>query len=117
MSQADIMVSPRIEGTNTPMKIYSYMDSGAAIVATKLPTHTQVLTQNEAALAESNPRAFSAALTRLLGDAAERERLAASARELVRTKYSWPAFRATVHGLMASLEGGRSAKVDSNEPA
>jgi glycosyltransferase involved in cell wall biosynthesis len=93
------------------------MDSGAAIVATKLPTHTQVLTRDEAALAEPNPQEFAAELTRLLGDAAERKRLAASARELVRRKYSWPAFRATVHRLMASLEAGRGGKVGSDGPA
>jgi len=116
MSQADILVSPRIEGTNTPMKIYSYMDSGAAVAATRLPTHTQVLTDDEAALAEPTPEAFSAALVRLLGDAAERERLAANARELVRRKHSWPAFRGTVHGLMDSLESRSGAKVGSNEP-
>ena len=104
MSQADILASPRTEGTNTPMKIYSYMDSGAAIVATDLPTHTQVLSREEAALAEPEAQAFSAQLTRLLADPLERERLAANARALVRRKYSWPAFRATVHGLMDRLE-------------
>lgn len=104
MSQADILVSPRIEGTNTPMKIYSYMDSGAAIVATDLPTHTQVLSREEAALAEPTVEAFSAELVRLLGDQAKCARLARNARELVHRKYSWAAFRATVHGLLETLE-------------
>ena len=30
----DILVSPRIRGTNTPLKIYSYLRSGKPIVAT-----------------------------------------------------------------------------------
>src|SRR5262245_20710248 len=28
LSQADILVSPRIKGVNTPLKIYSYLSSG-----------------------------------------------------------------------------------------
>ena len=41
---ADILRPPRIRGTNTPLKIYSYLRSGKPIVATNLLTHTQVLT-------------------------------------------------------------------------
>ena len=51
MSQAcDILVSPRIRGTNTPLKIYSYLRSGKPIVATDLLTHTQVLSPDVARL-------------------------------------------------------------------
>ena len=38
-----MLVSPRLKGLNTPMKIYSYLDSGSAVLATRLRTHTQVL--------------------------------------------------------------------------
>ncbi|PYQ92803.1 MAG: hypothetical protein DMF97_21145 [Acidobacteria bacterium] len=40
---ADVLVSPRSRGTNTPLKIYQYLRSGRPIVATRLVTHTQVL--------------------------------------------------------------------------
>jgi len=103
MSQADLLVSPRIEGTNTPMKIYSYMDSGTATVATDLPTHTQVLSCNEAALAAPTVEAFAAQLSSLLDDEEERCRLAANARELVRRRYSWGAFQKTVRSLLESI--------------
>ena len=43
LRQADVLVSPRLKGLNTPMKIYSYLDSGSAVLATRLRTHTQVL--------------------------------------------------------------------------
>ena len=104
MSQADILASPRVEGTNTPMKIYSYMDSGTPIVATDLPTHTQVLSRREAALAAPTVEDFSGELSRLLGDREERIRLAANARELVRQRHSWDAFCKTVHQLLDKLE-------------
>jgi hypothetical protein len=41
LAQTDILVSPRIQGGNTPMKIYSYLDSGKPLIATKMPTRDQ----------------------------------------------------------------------------
>ena len=55
LRQADVLLSPRIDGKNTPMKIYSYLDSGRPIIATRLPTHTQVLNEEIAYLCEPNP--------------------------------------------------------------
>src|SRR5690606_29170982 len=43
LKQADILVSPRIKGGNTPMKVYSYLASGIVLLATDLDTHTQVM--------------------------------------------------------------------------
>ena len=43
LDAADVLVSPRSTGTNTPLKIYQYLRSGSPIVATRLLTHTQVL--------------------------------------------------------------------------
>ena len=48
----DILVSPRISGTNTPLKIYSYLRSMRPIVATNLHTHTQVLSSEFSLLVE-----------------------------------------------------------------
>jgi glycosyltransferase involved in cell wall biosynthesis len=39
MDEVDILVAPRISGTNTPMKIYTYMSSGKPIIASKIPAH------------------------------------------------------------------------------
>jgi len=39
MQLVDVLVSPRLSGTNTPMKIYTYMASGKPIVATDIPAH------------------------------------------------------------------------------
>ena len=57
-----MLVSPRIAGTNTPLKLYAYLKTGKPIVATDLPTHTQVLTSQTALLAPPDPRAFGQAL-------------------------------------------------------
>jgi glycosyltransferase involved in cell wall biosynthesis len=109
MSQADLLVSPRIEGTNTPMKIYSYMDSGRAVLATDLPTHTQALSSREAALVPPTVEEMGEAMRYLLSSPEERARLATGARDLVQQKYSWDAFRANVHRIFGDLEQGLQA--------
>ena len=89
LTQADLLISPRVHGTNTPMKVYSYLDSGVAVVATALPTHTQVMTENEAALIPPDHALMAAAIGKLLDDPAERERIAHNAKTLIRREHSW----------------------------
>ena len=84
----DIVVSPRVSGTNTPLKIYSYLRSGRPIVATDLRTHTQVLTSQTAVLVTPEPEAFASALRRLIDHPEEGARRAAAARALAETRYS-----------------------------
>ncbi len=85
---ADILASPRITGTNTPLKIYSYLRAGKPIVATDLLTHTQVLDRETSLLVAAEPRAFADALARLIADPDLRDRLSRAARERARTRYA-----------------------------
>ena len=54
LDAADVLVSPRSSGTNTPLKIYQYLRSGRVIVATRLLTHTQVLS-DDVAISDRSP--------------------------------------------------------------
>jgi len=59
LALADVLVSPRISGTNTPLKIYSCLKSGKPLVATRLWTHTQVLSEQQAILANPDTDDFA----------------------------------------------------------
>src|SRR5687768_15629888 len=85
---ADLLVSPRIRGTNTPLKIYSYLRSGKPIVATNLLTHTQVLTPEIAKLVDPEPEPFANAVLQLIDSPSERARLAGAAAAVAQEKYS-----------------------------
>ena len=104
LSTADILVSPRIMGKNTPMKLYSYLQSGRAVLATALPTHTQVIDSRAAMLAEPSPEAFSGAMLRLIQEAHLRTALGLAGKQLVEERFSHMAFREKLHGLMHWLE-------------
>jgi glycosyltransferase involved in cell wall biosynthesis len=88
LRQADVLVSPRIRGVNTPMKLFSYLDSGVAVLATRLPTHTQVLDDTVAMLAEPNPEALGAGLVALFRDPIARAEYGARGRRLVRREFA-----------------------------
>jgi glycosyltransferase involved in cell wall biosynthesis len=85
---ADLLVSPRIRGTNTPLKIYSYLRSGRPIVATNLLTHTQVLSPDIARLVAPEAEPFADAVLELIDQPEQRARLAAAARVVAQEKYS-----------------------------
>ncbi len=86
---ADVLVSPRIEGNNTPLKIYSYLKSGRPIVATNLTTHTQVLNPDVAVLTEPDPEAFAKGIVSVLKDDKLRSALCENAKSLAEEKYSY----------------------------
>jgi len=96
LDQADVVVSPRIQGRNTPMKIYSYLDSRKPLVATRLETHTQLLDDSIACLVEPEPGAMAEALGRLFRDPREGAALATRARARVEREFTFDAFRSKV---------------------
>lgn len=102
--QADVLVSPRIKGNNTPMKIYSYLHSGVAVLATNLPTHTQVLNEEISVLAPPNPKDFGIALLSLMASKELRARLGAQARQVAEAKYTFRAFRQKLLSLYSELK-------------
>ncbi|PID56720.1 hypothetical protein CSB45_09740 [candidate division KSB3 bacterium] len=86
---ADILVSPRKDGKNTPLKIYSYLKSGKPIVATKILTHTQVLNSGVAVLTDNTAEAFAAGIVRLIEHPELGEKLVERALQLSEEKYSY----------------------------
>ncbi len=99
----DILVSPRCVGTNTPLKIYSYLKSGVPILATDLLTHTQVLDHDTAVLVKPEPDALEKGLWLLYNDADLRSRLAENAIQLEKTHYSWTAYCQKLKAMLDSL--------------
>jgi glycosyltransferase involved in cell wall biosynthesis len=92
LDAADVLVSPRSTGTNTPLKIYQYLRSGRPIVATRLLTHTQVLDDDVAILTAATPEAFAEGIVMALTDTARARAVGDRARHLADTKYSYEAY-------------------------
>ena len=101
-ARAHVLVSPRVEGTNTPLKIYEQLASGKPLVATRIWSHTQVLTDDVCILVDPQPEAMAAGLLRAI-DQEARLALAARARALYDRVYSRPAYEAKVRRLLEIL--------------
>jgi glycosyltransferase involved in cell wall biosynthesis len=89
---SDILVTPRIEGNNTPLKIYEYLRAGKPIIATNHITHTQVLDDKVSVLTECNEKDFANGILKVIDDNDLRNEIAQNAKKLAEEKYSYKAY-------------------------
>lgn len=77
----------------SPIKLFEYMGSRRALVASNLPSIAEVVTDGESALLTppGDVNALAEAVRRLKADLALREQLAGQAQNLVMTHYTWDA--------------------------
>jgi glycosyltransferase involved in cell wall biosynthesis len=105
LAAADVAVSPRKYGSNLPLKVIEYLAAGLPIVATGIPAHTSMLDAELAVLVEPTPASLASGISRLLDDAALRERYAEAAKGYATEHLGTAAFLLSVAKLYENLEG------------
>jgi len=108
LRQADILISPRRDGVNTPMKVYSYMVAGKPILATRIRAHTQVLDEQCALLVSPEASAMAQGLVTLARDPQLREKLGVAARSRAANSYSLEVFREKVRRAYGAVGAQRA---------
>ncbi len=103
MTLSDVLVSPRTKGTNTALKLYTYMQSGRPVVATRLATHTQVLDDDCAILVLPQPDDLASGILRALRETLWASALGKEAKARVARKYSLASFKHKVRVAYQSL--------------
>jgi len=103
LDAAHVLVSPRSSGTNTPLKIYEYLRSGRVIVATRLLTHTQVLSDEVAILTGATPEDFATGILRAINDPESARRIGQAAKRLADTRYTYEAYLQRTREACAAL--------------
>ncbi len=93
LSQADILISPRIKGKNTPMKIYSYLASGKPVLATNIYSHTQVLNKENSFLVEPEPESLAKGLEKLIENEELRNRIGETGKQTAMENYSLESYK------------------------
>jgi glycosyltransferase involved in cell wall biosynthesis len=113
LAYARVLISPRLDGTTTPLKVYSYLHADKPIVATSITAHTQVLTNETALLVEPNRDAFAEGILHLLRNPELADRIAANAHESAKQKFSHQDYIYKVNQIYRSL----SPALELEEPA
>ena len=104
MGRADLFVSPRMSGTNTPLKLYELMARGVPLLATRIRSHTQVLDDSIAVLADPEPAPFAQGILKVLNDKELAARLALRAKQRVEEKFSYDIFQKKIEEFYTLLE-------------
>lgn len=103
LQQADILISPRIKGQNTPMKIYSYLASGKPVLATEIDSHTQVLNNACAMLVEPQTKGFANGLKELIEKEELRKELGSTGQKIAKEDYSLGSYKRKLNDIYSSL--------------
>ncbi len=93
LAASDLLLSPRIAGINTPLKLLDYLKAGRAIVATDHEANRLILDEGAALLTPLSPEGFAAGIAALANHPERREPLVRQGGELLRTTYNFEAFR------------------------
>jgi glycosyltransferase involved in cell wall biosynthesis len=105
LALADVLVSPRAYGGNLPLKVFDYLAAGRPIVATDIPTHRTVLTEDRAVLVPPRTEALAQGILSVLEDPVFARRLATAARDYAETHFGWSRFVNSVEAIYADVEG------------
>jgi glycosyltransferase involved in cell wall biosynthesis len=103
LESADVLVSPRSEGTNTPLKVYEQLASGKPLVATNIWSHTQVLNDEVCFLVDPQPESMAQGLLRAMTDPDAARQRALAARQLYEAAYSRPVYEQKMRDFLALL--------------
>lgn len=93
LAAADVLLSPRIAGANTPLKLLDYLKAGRAIAATDNAANRLILDATTARLTAPEPGAFADAVAGLLADDAARARMGECGKRLIAGRYNFGEFK------------------------
>ena len=109
LAAADVLLSPRIAGGNTPLKLLDYLKAGRAIVACDNPANRLILNETTARLVAPDPAAFAAGIVALAGDAPLRERLGDAGHRLYLSTYNYAQYKQRLAAAYVQLLGPAAA--------
>ena len=93
LAAADILLSPRIAGGNTPLKLLDYLKAGRAIVACDNPANRLILDDTNARLVAPDPAAFADGIAALAENAPLRQRLGTAGHQLYLSTYNYAQYK------------------------
>lgn len=100
LSIADVLVSPRLQGDNAPLKLFTYMAARKAVVATDIKAHHDLLADDRGLLVDKTPYALAEGVIKLLTNDTLRSALAQKASDYVNLHNHDSAFAERLNSLL-----------------
>jgi glycosyltransferase involved in cell wall biosynthesis len=101
--RATVLTSPRVLGTNTPLKLYEQLASGIPLVATRIYSHTQVLNDSVCFLVEPTADSMAAGILEAINDSEKRSAVTCRALQLYDERYARPVYEQKMRRLLETL--------------
>ncbi len=105
LAASDILLSPRISGVNTPLKLLDYLKAGRAIIATDTTANRLILNDTCAVLTKPEADAFAREISRTIAEPVLRKRLGEHGKRMIADRYNLEEFKK----LLASCYAGTSS--------
>lgn len=93
LAACDVLVSPRLEGNNTPLKVLDYLRSGRCILATDTEANRLVLDDSTARLVKPEASTLAEAMIALAGEPETRRKLGVAGRKRFDETFGFERFR------------------------
>ena len=104
LAAADVLLSPRLAGVNTPLKLLDYMKAGRAIVATDTEANRLLLDEDVAELRPATAKDFADGIVAVLKDDERRAHLATQGRKRIDDVYNFQEFKRRLGECYAGLK-------------
>ncbi len=92
LAAADVLLSPRLSGVNTPLKLLDYLKAGGVVVATDTPANRLILNADNAVITAVAPDAFAEGVLTAMRDDALRRRLSGAGAKLISEVHNFAEF-------------------------
>jgi glycosyltransferase involved in cell wall biosynthesis len=92
MELADVLLLPRVDCENVPLKLYDYMAAGKPIVATRQPGSNRLLNEQRAFLCDATADSLAEAIERACSHPAQAAWIASQALRYAEQHFGWRGF-------------------------
>lgn len=106
---ADVLVSPRVGGSNLPLKVLDYMAARRAIVATDIAAHRAVLDESRALLVPPESEGLAIGIDRALSDSELASSLGDAAAVYAEEHLGWSTFVTAIESVYEEVQRASGA--------
>ncbi len=103
LAASDILLSTRLSGVNTPLKLLDYLKAGRSIVATDVEANRLILDEETALFAVPETKALAQVMITLIENRDLREKLGKAGRKLYETRYTFAEYTRRLLSCYSSL--------------